>query len=218
MFNFFKKKDSRLQEDIENELKWDPSLAADHIGVAVKEGIVTLSGSVPHYSEKSAAESAAQRVAGVRAVVDELKIDYMFDRRADEQIASAAVEALKWNYSVPEGVTVVVDNAWITLNGEAEWDYERRAARSAVSHLVGVRGVINNISLKEKVRASDVKGRIEEALKRSAQDGGKGVSVTMTGNRVTLSGNVKSLSEVASAAQAAWSAPGVMSVENNLIF
>lgn len=218
MFNFFKKDDSQIQQDIMTELRWDPSIDADQITVAVKDGIATLSGSLPHYFEKSSAEKAAQRVGGVRAVADEMTVNLLGSyERSDADIAEAALSALKWNYQVPEGIKVSVDRAWITLSGETKWDYERNAAEDAVTLLMGVRGVTNNISIKSSVQSSDVKTRIEDALKRSAESEGRKINVAVDGSEVTLTGNVHSFSEMEVAKLAAWGAKGVMTVENNLV-
>lgn len=215
MFNFFNKTDSDVKRDVINELMWDPSVSSSEVNVTAKDGIVTLSGSVPHYIEKMSAEHAAQRVGGVRGVADELKVVGIFDK-SDEEIARAALNALKWNYSVPEGIKVSVDNAWLTLDGEVEWDYQRNAARNAVSELKGVSGVTNSITLKSKAQPSDIKTRIEEALKRSAEAESREISVTVNGDKVTLTGKVHSFSEIEDARLAAWMAPGVMTVENKL--
>ena len=217
MFNFYEKKDSQIQQDVLTELKWDPSITATEISVTANDGVITLRGSVPHYFEKTAAEDAAQRVGGVRAVADELSVELAGPfQRSDKDIAETALTALNWNYSVPEGVDVVVEKGWITLKGEAEWDYERNAAKNSVSQLLGVRGVTNNITIKAKVQASDVKTRIEDALKRSAESEGRKITVAVNGDRVTLSGSVESFSEIEDARCAAWNAPGVMTVDNQL--
>lgn len=218
MFNFFQKKDTQIQQDVVNELKWDPSITSSQISVTANDGVVTLRGHVPHYFEKSSAEEAAQRVGGVRAVADEIEVKMMGSyERSDEEIAEAALNALTWNYTVPEGVKVVVRQGWITLTGEAEWDFERSAAKNSVSQMMGVRGVTNEMSIKSKARPADIKQRIEEALKRSAEAEGRKINVEVNGDRVTLSGKVESMSEIDEARLAAWKAPGVMTVENNLI-
>jgi osmotically-inducible protein OsmY len=215
MFNFFNKSDSDIKQDVANELMWDSSISASEVKVSAKDGIVTLSGSVLHFIEKVAAEQAAERVGGVKAVADELEVKTIFDK-SDEDIAQAALSALKWNYSVPDNVKVSVEKGWITINGEAEWDYERNAAKNSVSQLMGVTGVTNNMTIKSKAQPSDIKTRIEEALKRSAEAEGRKISVSVSGNKVTLSGHVHSFSEIDDAREAAWMAPGVMDVENNL--
>jgi osmotically-inducible protein OsmY len=211
------KSDLQLKTDVLNELKWDPSVSDTHIGVTVHQGIVTLRGYVPHYYEKSSAEKAAQRVSGVRAIADELDVKFAnAHQKKDEDLAKAALMALEWSYSVPAGVTLTVDNGWITLTGTTDWDFQRNAAKFAVFGLKGVRGVTNEIQISTKVQTSDIKTRIEEALKRSAEKDGRNIDVTVEGDLVTLSGKVQSLSEIEVARYAAWSAPGVMSVNNNL--
>ena len=217
MFNFFSKTDSQIQQDVINEIKWDPSITSTEVSVTANNGIVTLRGSVPHYFEKSKAEDAAQRVGGVRAVADELDVNLMGSfNRSDSQIAESALSALQWSYSVPGDIKVTVEKGWITLDGETEWDYQRNAAKNAVSQLLGVCGVTNNISIKTKIVISDVKKRIEESLKRSAEAEGRKISVSVSGNKATLSGNVHSFSELETARLAAWMAPGILTVENNL--
>ncbi len=217
MFNFFSKTDSQIQQDVINEIKWDPSVTSSQLIVTANDGIVTLRGSVPHFYEKSLAEDAAQRVGGVRAVADEIEVNLIGAyNRSDEQIAQSALSALEWSYSVPQDIKVTVEKGWITLKGECDWDYQRTAAKNAVSQLMGVCGVTNNIAIKSKILPSDVKSRIEEALKRSAEAEGRKISVSVNGDKATLSGNVHSFAELEDARHAAWMAPGIMSVENNL--
>jgi osmotically-inducible protein OsmY len=217
MFNFLEKDDTKIQNDVRNELLWDPSVTSGQIKVSSKDGIVTLKGSVPHYYEKMTAEKAAQRVGGIRGIADEIEVnlDSSFER-SDAALAEAAHYALEWAYQVPEGIKVTVDRAWITLRGEAEWDFQRNAAKDAVSALMGVRGVTSEITLKSVIQPDDLKIRIEEAMKRSAETDGRNINVEVSGNRVTLSGNVTSLSESEDARIAAWNAPGVLTVINNL--
>ncbi len=217
MFNFFSKTDSQIQQDVINEIQWDPSVTSAQISVTANDGIVTLRGSVPHYAEKSLAEDAAQRVGGVRAVADEISVNLMGSyNRSDEQIAESALNALTWGYSMPKDIKVTVEKGWITLKGEAEWDYQRTAAQTAIRQLMGVRGVTNSIAIKSKVLPADIKTRIEEALKRSAVAEGRKISVSVEDGRATLSGNVHSFAELEDARHAAWMAPGILSVENNL--
>ncbi len=215
MFNYFNKTDTEVKRDVVNELTWDPSIDSSEILVSASDGIVTLHGHVPHYFEKFMAEKAAQRVGGVKAVADELEVKGIFEK-TDEEIAEVALNALKWNYSVPSGIKVSVDKGWVTLRGEADWDYQRSAAKDAVSGLLGVTGVSESITLTSRVVPSDIKNRIEEALKRSAESEGKKIHVAVNGNTVTLSGNVHSYAESADAKHAAWMAPGVSLVENKL--
>lgn len=217
MFNSFKKTDSQIQHDVMNELKWDPRVTHAKISATANDGIVTLRGSVPHHLEKVIAEQAARRVGGVRAVADEIEVKLLGTyERGDEDIARTALTALEWNYQVPEGVKVTVEKGWITLSGEAEWDYQRNAARDVVSPLMGVRGVTNDIGIKAKVQTSDIKTRIEDAFKRSAEREGRKITVAVQDNRVTLSGNVHSFWEIGDASLAAWNAPGVTNVKNDL--
>ncbi len=218
MFNFLQKNDTKIRDDVKNELLWDPSVSSTEISVESKNGIVTLRGTVPHFFEKATAEKAAQRVGGVKGIADEIEVKLEDSyQRPDEDILQAANTALEWDYSVPAGLKVSVDKGWVTLRGEADWDYERSAAKSAVSDLMGVRGVTNEIKLKSNIQSADVKSRIEAALKRSAETEGKNINVEINGDQVTLSGNVSSLSEIEDARVAAWNAPGVMSVSNKLV-
>ncbi|MBY0554726.1 BON domain-containing protein [bacterium] len=217
MFNIFDKTDSQIQQDVVNEIKWDPSVTSAQVIVTAKNGIVTLRGNVAHYFEKTHAEEAAQRIGGVRAVVDEMEVGLMGSfTRSDEQIAEAALNALSWNYLAAKNVKVVVEKGWITLTGDAEWEYQRKAAKHAVSQLMGVIGVTDHIAIKSKVIPADVKKSIEDALKRSAEVEGRKISVTVNGDRAILSGNVHSVAERIDAGHAAWMAPGIMTVENNL--
>lgn len=215
MFSVFDKTDSDLKQDVLNELMWDPSVTSTQVKVAAKNGVVTLTGTVPHYSEKLAAEHAAERVGGVRAVADELEVKGAFDK-TDEEIARAAVDAIKWNYSVPNEVKVSVSKGWVTLVGEVNWDYQRNAAKNAVADLLGVRGVTNSIKIKSQVQPSDIKKRIQDALRRSAEAEGRNISVSVENETAKLSGKVHSLSDKIEAGHAAWMAPGIMTVVNNL--
>lgn len=217
MFNFFKKTDRQIEDDVVSELKFNPSVTATQISVTAKDGVITLRGSVPHYYEKISAENAAQRVGGVRAVAEELKVDLLGSyERSDSDIAAAALSAMDWNYSVPPGVKVTVEEGWVTLKGQAEWDYERVAASDAVTSLMGVRGVSNEMTLDNKVELADVKNRIAAALKRSAESEGREIDVAVDGATVTLSGKVHSFAERNDARFAAWCTPGVVNVNNNL--
>jgi osmotically-inducible protein OsmY len=217
VFNLFGKSDSQIQQDVMNELKWDPSVTPTGINVTSMDGIVTLRGTVPHYFEKITAEDATRRVRGVRALADELEVNLMGSyERSDEDIARAALSALEWNYQIPQGVSVTAEKGWVTLRGDADWAYERTAAENAVGRLMGVRGVTNSIALRPGVQSSDIKTRIEEALKRSAESDGRKVSVAVDGAQVTLSGNLESYAEIEDARLAAWNAPGVTSVKDNL--
>jgi osmotically-inducible protein OsmY len=215
------KTNTELQRDVMDELEFEPRVNAANIGVIAKNGIVTLTGKVSSYAEEYAATEAAERVNGVKAVTDEMKVDLpSFHQRDDEDIAQAALNALKWHVWVPQdAIKVKVNKGWVTLEGKVDYKHQQTAAEVAVQDLMGVTGVSNLITLKTVVApaASDIKVKIENALSRAAELEGEHINVEVSGNKVTLKGNVSSWAERDEAARAAWSAPGVWSVDDQLV-
>lgn len=210
--------DRTLQANVLEELKWEPSVNPAKIGVTARDGIVTLTGHVESYAEKIAADRAARRVIGVKAVAQEIEVRLRSDHhRSDEDIAAAAVRALEWDVSVPHDmVQIEVENGWIILRGEVDWQYQRQAAEDDVRRLTGVVGVTNHIKIKPAINAGGIRDRIEQAFRRSAElDAGK-ITISTVGSKVILGGKVAAWSEREMAERAAWSAPGVTEVEDRI--
>jgi osmotically-inducible protein OsmY len=210
--------DKTLRQEVIDELDFDPSVASAHIGVAVEEGVVTLTGHVSSYAEKIAAERAVQRVKGVRAIAEEIEIRYPNDRKtADDQIAKRALDILAWDTTIPKDrIRVKVQDGWVTLSGDVDWNYQSTDAVRAVRRLSGVVGISNAITVKPRVAADDVKGRIEKALKRSAELDANSIRVRAEGGKVVLEGKVKAWYERDLAEKTAWAAPGVTAVEDRI--
>ena len=212
------KTDAEIKEDVLDELAWQPNIDETEIGVIVENGIVTLSGVVNNYSKKIAAEKAVKGVEGVKAIAGDIEVKYGDDfKKTDKEIAKAVVDALKWNSSVPEeNLSVKVEDGWVYLSGEVKWGYQKNAAKRAVENLLGVRSVINSITIKNDVKPIEVKDRIQKAFERSAELDAKNITVLTDGNTVTLKGKVHSIKEKEDAETAAYRAPGVYSVKNEL--
>ncbi|HUJ16089.1 MAG TPA: BON domain-containing protein [Thermoanaerobaculia bacterium] len=210
--------DTSLRHDVEKELEWDPAIDATKIGVAATDGVITLTGNVRSYSEKWNAEKIAKRVLGVQGVANDVEVVIEeTEHRDDGDIARSAVNALNWNFAIPKDkIKVIVTKGWLTLEGEVEWHYQKRAASDAVRNLRGVRGVTNDIAVRPKLQAGDVSDKIQAALKRSAEVDSKKIAVQTTDGTVTLTGTVRSWIEREDAVNAAWSAPGVTKVVDRI--
>jgi osmotically-inducible protein OsmY len=211
--------DLSLRKDVLEELEWDPSIDSRTIGVAVEDGIIALTGHVASYADKTNAEKIVKRVHGVQGVANDLEVRLPTSiERDDVDVARAAVDALEWNASVPKDrIQASVSNGWVTLEGEVDWYYQKRAAEDAVDIIAGVRGVTNKINVKAlQARAEDVKEKIEAALRRNAEIDANNIEVRTTDGRVTLTGTVRSWVERQDAVNAAWSAPGVTNVDDQI--
>jgi osmotically-inducible protein OsmY len=213
------KSDAEIRQDVITELRWDPQLTQpEAIGVAVKDGAVTLTGHVPTYGQKLAAERAAERVYGVKAVADDLEVRLAGEPRDDSDIATAIAHVLEWNVNVPEGqVQARVEHGWVVLDGQVGYEYQRREVERMVRNVSGVVGIANNITIKPPASPDQVEERIEEAFRREAEVDARHVSVQITDHTAKLYGHVHSLKEAAAAKTAAASAPGVSVVENHLV-
>jgi osmotically-inducible protein OsmY len=209
----------RLRQDILDELEYEPSVNATHIGVAVDKGVVSLSGHVGSYAEKLAAVTAIRRIRGVLAIADEIEVRYPSDKKtADDEIAKRAVDILRWDTLVPsDAIQVTVRDGWVTLTGSVDWYYQKINAEQDIRKLSGVHGLIDRIEIRPRVQAQDVKRKIEEALKRHAEIEADAIRVIVQENdRVRLEGKVDNWDARKAAEAAAWSAPGVKSVDDHL--
>jgi osmotically-inducible protein OsmY len=208
--------DQEVQTDVLAELRWDLSASAKDIGVAVKDGVVTLTGTVDTYLNKWKAERAAHRVGGVTAVANDISVRTIGER-TDSDIAAAAVYALKWNASIPaEKIHVTVDKGWVTLEGEVEWQYQKQEAERAVRGLWGVKGVSNLVTVKPLASPADLKKKIEDALVRNAEVDANNITVEVQESKIILKGKVRSWAERQEAERTAWLAPGITSVDNQI--
>jgi osmotically-inducible protein OsmY len=210
--------DEEIQKNVLSELKWDARVQPNEIGVVVKDGVVTLTGWVDFYTKKWAAEEAAHRVRGVKAVANEIEVRLpSASERTDADIAAAAARALEWDAFIPlDRLDVTVAKGWVTLKGEVEWQYQKEDAERVVRRLTGVKGVTNLITVKPRIAPSELKQKIEQALLRSAETDAQRITVDVQGTKVILKGMVRSWAEREEAARVAWLAPGVTSVENRI--
>jgi osmotically-inducible protein OsmY len=214
------KNNAELQKDVQDAIKWEPLLNAAEIGVTVKDGIVTLTGVVDNYTKKSEAEDAAKNVAGVKAVVEKIEVKFAGDheKKEDSEIASEIVNAFRWNWRVPnDTVKVKVEKGWVTLDGALQWNYQREAAKDAVKNLFGVSGVSNNIRITSDENTTIEKADIESALKRNWSIYDDDITVSVSDHTATLTGVVDSWFQKSEAGKIAFKAPGVWSVDNELI-
>jgi osmotically-inducible protein OsmY len=211
--------DSQLQSDVIAELKWDPKVDHSHVGVAAKDGVVTLSGFVASYAEKITAEKATRRVIGVKAIAEELEVRFASDgKSSDAEIARRILDLFAWDATLPsDKLQVKVEKGWVTLTGKTEWQYQRNDAHRLAGRITGVKGVANLIEIASGPSSTDFRDRIAAAFERSSMLDAKSLDVAVVGHKVKLSGTVHGWNERRVAEAAAWSAPGVSEVEDNIV-
>jgi osmotically-inducible protein OsmY len=211
--------DKELRQNIMDEIDFEPSIDSANIGVAVELGVATLTGHVPTYAQRTGAEEVVRRVRGVRGIAQEIEIRPLGSAAAaDDEIAKRVLSTLKWNSSLPKNaIQVKVQKGWVTLTGKLAWQYQKLNAENAIENLVGVMGIVNNIDIIPHASVPDIKKRIEDALKRQAEIHAKDIKVLVADDKVTLEGRVTGLAEKSAIERAAWSAPGVRSVEDDMI-
>jgi osmotically-inducible protein OsmY len=212
-------RDDELRAAVVEELEWEPSVDAAHVGVACRDGVVTLTGHVDSYAEKTAAERAARRVRGVRAIALDIAVRLPSEKKtADDEIAARALKILEWDVAVPsERLQVEVEDGVVALSGTLDWQYQKAEAEADIRKLTGVKGVVNAIVVAPRVRAGDVRSEIGRAFRRTAELDAAGVTVAVENGRVTLGGRVNTWQERDTAERAAWSAPGVIAVEDHIV-
>lgn len=214
------KSDSELQRDVLEELEFEPMVEHAHIGVTAKNGVVMLTGFVPNYTQKAAAERAAARVKGVKAIAEEIEVRFATDpKTSDPEIAERIVRLFQWDVVVPaDKISVRVEHGWVTLSGQVEWNFQKTAAQSVVSRITGIKGVTNMIKVAAKLSPADVRERIMAAIKRQGALDASAIQVAVDGQTVKLSGEVRGWNERRVAEKAAWSIPGVTHVEDEIVF
>ena len=213
------KSDSDLQRDVLDELKWDPRVDHSQIGVTARDGVITLSGFVPDYARKRAAEKAARRVSGVRAIAEEIEVRFAGDpKTSDSEIAGRILDIFAWDVTIPDDrIEVKVEHGWVTLTGSVDWQFERRAAEKTAGRIGGVKGISNLIDVRVRPASYDVRERISAAFRRSSIADADAINIVIDGDTVRLGGRVKGWNEREIAERAAWAAPGVARVEDNIV-
>lgn len=211
--------DGGLQHDVMEELEYEPSVDHTRIGVAVHDGVVTLTGTVSNYMQKLTAEKATRRVAGVKAIIEDMAVHLPHAPvTGDEEVAQRIVKVFGWDSAIPEkDIAVKVEDGWVTLSGEVDWHYQSEAARAAAARIHGVRGVVNLLLIRKQPTSGEIHARIVKAFSRSADVDASKIQIVTEGGKVTLSGKVKAWHERSMAERAAWAAPGVTKVEDNIV-